>query len=1088
MIRAAALSLCLWAAGLTSAAQAASFDPDLTWRTLETPHFRITFHGEEEQLAEEMARVGEVVWAKMTEELKEVPRRPIELVLVDQTDSANGYAMTLPLNTIVIYVTAPTEDSTLSTYEDWNDAILTHEFTHILHLDSVEGIPQLLRFVVGRIVSVNRMSPGWIIEGQATFQETRHTNAGRGRSTYVDMIKRMTVLEGDFPPLGNLDGFQVEPPGGNLRYLFGQDFQQYIADVAGEDVWTDFIHRYAGGIPYWMPSKTVFGRRFYPLYRDWRAELTARYSRQAEQISAEGLTPFRLLSDGVDQCAAPTFSPDGSRLVWSCSDPQTGSAIWLADGAGEGGEVELANFYATDFTWRQDGKAFAYSSLHTVNRFNLYSDLYFHTVGGSTQALTGGKRVRSPDFSADGRDLYAITNKAQNTQLVRLTVDQRLEALTENKNHEQMGGPAVSPDGRTVALSVWVQGQRDLYLYDTEGRVQRRLTVDGASDIDPSWSVDGETLYFASDRSGVWNIYAIDLAAERLYQITNVLGGAMRPSVHPDGTAMVFESFSTNGFDVAWMELDRATWRDRGDLPLSVEARAPLSEVLPKTPIPPPSPPPKAKEEAKPPKGREARKARRAARRQESTDPGPAYGMLTEAYGFPGLTGLGGPYDQLQHMPGRWGLPGEGVAPGEFAPDAPSSGADVDDPTQVDEEKKEEDFPFSYPVHRYNPLQTLFPPRFVVPSLYLTSDGLMGVLSTSGTDTLRHYIYSAYGSYRTDARFVGWGASAALNRFIPVYSAGVYSYVVPYGEIYALSPLPAGGSVLPSIYDTGYSYWDQRTRAYAQASYALDSYQSIYGGWSGTLREPMDDLPAGAYRPLLPDRGFFSELSVGWRTSRGRYMAKSISPEEARVLSVVGKLSHPLLGSYTLDDLDQPAPFTQVQLSADWREYQTLPWAHNHVLATKVAAGISGGDQQRYGSYRLGGDFGESSYYTLPDEWRALRGFEPGTVYGDWYYLATAEYRLPLWYVDRGVGTLPFFAQSLSAAAFIDTGNAFLSLEEEGALAGTLIGTGAELRGTAVVLWGVPAMARVGYAFALRGEGIPLGSLAGTYVWLGSSF
>jgi hypothetical protein len=164
-----------------------------------------------------MARVGEVVWAKMTEELKEVPRRPIELVLVDQTDSANGYAMTLPLNTIVIYVTAPTEDSTLSTYEDWNDAILTHEFTHILHLDSVEGIPQLLRFVVGRIVSVNRMSPGWIIEGQATFQETRHTNAGRGRSTYVDMIKRMTVLEGDFPPLGNLDGYDMTAVAGGRR-------------------------------------------------------------------------------------------------------------------------------------------------------------------------------------------------------------------------------------------------------------------------------------------------------------------------------------------------------------------------------------------------------------------------------------------------------------------------------------------------------------------------------------------------------------------------------------------------------------------------------------------------------------------------------------------------------------------------------------------------------------------------------------------------------------------------------------------------------------------------------------------------------
>ena len=34
--------------------EAATYDPDLTWRVLETEHFDIHFHGGEEQLAEEM--------------------------------------------------------------------------------------------------------------------------------------------------------------------------------------------------------------------------------------------------------------------------------------------------------------------------------------------------------------------------------------------------------------------------------------------------------------------------------------------------------------------------------------------------------------------------------------------------------------------------------------------------------------------------------------------------------------------------------------------------------------------------------------------------------------------------------------------------------------------------------------------------------------------------------------------------------------------------------------------------------------------------------------------------------------------------
>ncbi|MBT3218648.1 MAG: hypothetical protein HN348_06115, partial [Proteobacteria bacterium] len=317
---------------------AANYDPDLTWRTIRTDHFNITFHQGEEQLAEEFSQKIEEIYATMLAEIGWEPRRRTELVLVDRTDSANGYASVVPYNAIVIFVTAPQEDSTLSLYEDWSHAIATHEFTHILHMDTNHGIVRVARAVVGRIASTNDISPWWLVEGFATFQETRHTTGGRGRSPFVDMIKRTAVVEDDFPPLGNMDGLQADPPAGNLRYLFGQDFIQYVADHQGEQVWTKWVHTYGSSIPYILPSKKVFKKRLVPLYFDWKDHLHLKYGAQAEAVKAVGQREGRLISDGIASCSAPRFAPDRQKLVWSCYDSKTGSALWMSDG--EGNEPE----------------------------------------------------------------------------------------------------------------------------------------------------------------------------------------------------------------------------------------------------------------------------------------------------------------------------------------------------------------------------------------------------------------------------------------------------------------------------------------------------------------------------------------------------------------------------------------------------------------------------------------------------------------------------------------------------------------------------------------------------------------------------
>jgi len=1100
------LSLCLGPLALPPAlllgaapAEAASYDPDLTWRTLQTEHFDVHFHGGLERLAEESAAVGEAAWVELTAELRWAPKQRVQLVLVDNTDSANGYAMTVPQNTIVIYVTAPTEDTTLSRYEDWNDAILTHELTHILHIDLVRGLPKALRFVFGRVVSVNRITPGWITEGYATFMETRYTAVGRGRSSYPDMIKRVSVLEDAFPPLGNLEGFQVAPPSGNLRYLFGQDFQSYIAATRGPHVWTDFHERYGSGIPYLLPAKATFDARFRELHGEWKAGMTARYTAQARQIESFGLTSHTLLSDGQDQCAAPTFSPDGARLVWSCYDPERGPAIYLADGEGQNTRRLLDQRFAIDFAWRPDGEAFAFSASHLVDRFNAYSDVYFYALDGALSALTNGERARNPAYSPDGARLVFVTNEAQENQLKQLTVDKTIATLYAPGDHTQLSTPRWSPDGRSLLVSAWSGGQRDLWLLSAAGEPLRRLTADPAEDIDPTWSPDGQRIFWSSDRGGVYNIWTVSLHDEAVHQVTNVLSGAFAPSIRADGGLLAFEVYSNNGMDIATMPLDPASWRPMGALQPPEATEGPLSPLAAALPAPgwtpPPPAPPKAPDDAKdvdaPDLGRKFRIRRGGA--------APAAPTAFERPPLEGVDGLGGALYGLSGLGGTWGLPGEARHPGELhgdAPraqlgpqDAPGGGLGVDDPTRTGSgEKAEQDYAFTHPVERYRAYRSLAP-RYVIPGVSLTQYGLRGTLATAGTDVLRRYAYSLFGSYQTDAEFFGWGGALSYNQLLPLMTVGAYTSAINFGTLAELQGLDHGGGLtLPSVVDTGELYWERRTTGYAQVSWPINEYQGLFVRYLAELREPKDPLSPETYRPSLATRGLLSSVGMGWTMYRGRAFQRSISAEQARSLSLSGNLSSRYLGSYTLDDNDAPQAFDRLQLMAELREYRSLPWGHNHVFAAKLAGGASLGDQLRQGSFRLGGTFGESSAYTLPTELRAMRGFPIAVVGGDWYYLGSAEYRVPLIWVDRGAGILPAYLRNVSAAVFTDVGDAFseLSAAEAAALRA---GVGAELRASLILAWGLPLTLRAGYGFAAVGEGgVPLGDLSGLYGSLGGSF
>ncbi|MEO8576835.1 MAG: hypothetical protein ABI556_09055, partial [Gemmatimonadales bacterium] len=140
--------------------------PNGQWHTIETAHFRVHYSGPLESEARRGAVNAERAWAELSTELK-APRGKVDLVIADNIDFVNGYATPIPSNRVVVFAHPPIDAPELRNYDDWSRLVITHELTHIFHLDRAEGIWKLGRNVFGRHPALfpNAYQPSWLVEG-----------------------------------------------------------------------------------------------------------------------------------------------------------------------------------------------------------------------------------------------------------------------------------------------------------------------------------------------------------------------------------------------------------------------------------------------------------------------------------------------------------------------------------------------------------------------------------------------------------------------------------------------------------------------------------------------------------------------------------------------------------------------------------------------------------------------------------------------------------------------------------------------------------------------------------------------------------
>jgi hypothetical protein len=594
----------------------ANDDPRLLWKTIETAHFRVTYYSTEDEVAERVANLAEAIFARLAPAVGWVPSEKTEVLLTDQTDSANGSASAVPFNAVRLYVTAPDDMSPLGDVDDWYLELLTHEYTHILHTDHVGGIPALVNRVLGKTFAPNQVQPHWLLEGLAVFEESERTSGGRLRSSMWNMWMRADILEGNIATLDMFSNVPRRWPQGNIWYLYGSFFMKWIAETFGEQAIRAMIDDYGQQIIPFAINRSIrraTGKTYEELYPAWIDSLRRSFGEQADAIRARGVREGVRVTHTGNTVGRPRWIPSNAwpehagDLCGYIDDGHTTPGVWglplvrSADGKVVGSredrrELLIRTGSVTGLSFLPDGTA-VFNSNDVYNNLFFFDDLFelpAHEKGpsgleGNRVRWSHGWRAVDPGVSPDGRRVAFTTNHRGTTYLMMADIVPapdghghalaNVRPLVRSARFDQAFTPRWSPDNRHVAYSSWQRGgYRDVRIVDTADSSFVDVTHDRAVDGDPVYSPDGRWLYFHSDRTGVMNIYAYELTTGALKQVTNAINGAYQPEPSPDGKSIAYVGYTHAGYDFFVIAADESQWLE----PLPYEETRPA---------PPPEPP-----------------------------------------------------------------------------------------------------------------------------------------------------------------------------------------------------------------------------------------------------------------------------------------------------------------------------------------------------------------------------------------------------------------------------------------------------------------------------------------------------------------
>lgn len=99
---------------------------------------------------------------------------------------------------------------------------------------------------------------------------------------------------------------------------------------------------------------------------------------------------------------------------------------------------------------------------------------------------------------------------------------------------------AQAPMRPKIVFNSTRDGNTEIYVMDTDGKQQVRLTQHPDADFQPAWSPTGEQILFVSNRDGVDDLYLMDANGENVRRVFKKIASREQPAWSPDGKQITY--------------------------------------------------------------------------------------------------------------------------------------------------------------------------------------------------------------------------------------------------------------------------------------------------------------------------------------------------------------------------------------------------------------------------------------------------------------------------------------------------------------------------------------------------------------------
>jgi Tol biopolymer transport system component len=275
-------------------------------------------------------------------------------------------------------------------------------------------------------------------------------------------------------------------------------------------------------------------------------------------ISAEG-GEFKPLTkpDGSDR--SPAISSDGRTLAFMRRRSFFNNQVMLLplnrDGSAAGPEhaITTDNWTIVNVAWDAGGDSVLFEAAASSENFSLWRvprrggvpvrlDTPSSFSGAPTMSQTGRMVYVSTDYETkifkgmlgphdsrepqplveaigehrdlaaapDGSRIAFVSSRTGHKEIWTAKADGSGQTQLTYFNGPTVGSPRWSPDGKQIAFDGYAGSSSDLYVVAADGGKPVHLTTSSYNEIRPSWSHDGQWIYYGRDRAGhdsqIWKI------------------------------------------------------------------------------------------------------------------------------------------------------------------------------------------------------------------------------------------------------------------------------------------------------------------------------------------------------------------------------------------------------------------------------------------------------------------------------------------------------------------------------------------------------------------------------------------------------